>query len=293
MEKSYQEYIENLLIIIKEIYRILKPTGSFWLNIGDSYQDQQLLNLPYQIAIRMQEEQNWILLNTIIRDKVKGAKTQSSTRLATQYELFFHFVKKKSGYYYNADAVRRKPRTVTVKNGTVISAIGVTGVSYKRKIELSKELTQEQKGNALKALNLVLERLQCGDISDFRMIIKGGNQRVTNGDTTMLSGRAKELQEKGFYFLFYNPKGSMLSDVWQILPEDTQSRTTHFAPFPEDIVKTPILLTCPTKGIVLDPFTGTGTTNIVSALLGRKSIGIDRAIEYLKMAKTRCKVQNK
>lgn len=58
MKKSYQEYIENLLIIIKEIYRILKPTGSFWLNIGDSYQDQQLLNLPYRIAIRIQEEQN-------------------------------------------------------------------------------------------------------------------------------------------------------------------------------------------------------------------------------------------
>ena len=119
------------------------------------------------------------------------------------------------------------------------------------------------------------------------MIIKGGNQRVTNGDTTTLSGRAKELQEKGFYFLFYNPKGSMLSDVWQILPEDTQSRTTHFAPFPKDIVKTPILLTCPTKGLVLAPFTGTGTTNIVATLLGRKSIGIDRATEYLKMAKTR------
>ena len=86
-------------------------------------------------------------------------------------------------------------------------------------------------------MNLVLERFQRGDISDFRMIIKEDNQRVTNGNTTMLKGRAKELQEKGFYFLFYNPKGSMLSDVWQILPEDTQGRTTHFAPFPEDLVK--------------------------------------------------------
>lgn len=137
-------------------------------------------------------------------------------------------------------------------------------------------------------MNLVLERLQRGDISDFRMIIKEDNQRVTNGNTTMLKGRAKELQEKGFYFLFYNPKGSMLSDVWQILPEDTHGRTTHFAPFPEDLVKTPILLNCPIKGIVHDPFTGTGTTNVVATLLGRKSIGIDRATEYLEIAKKRC-----
>ena len=85
MEESYQQYIEALLVIIKEIYRILKPTGSFWLNIGDSYQDQQLLNLPYRIAIRMKEEQNGILRNTIIWDKVKGAMTQSSTRLITTF----------------------------------------------------------------------------------------------------------------------------------------------------------------------------------------------------------------
>ncbi|NLZ67830.1 MAG: site-specific DNA-methyltransferase [Spirochaetales bacterium] len=54
-----------------------------------------------------------------------------------------------------------------------------------------------------------------------------------------------------------------------------------------------MLLTCPINGIVLDPFTGTGTNNVVATLLGRKSIGIDRATEYLKIAKTRCKVQNK
>lgn len=101
-----------------------------------------------------------------------------------------------------------------------------------------------------------LERIKKGELADFRMVIKGANQRVTNGDTANLSGRAKELQEKGFYFLFYNPNGSMISDVWQITPEDTQGRKLHFAPFPEDLVKTPIILTCPPNGIVLDPFVG-------------------------------------
>lgn len=53
MEATYQEYINNLLIIINEVYRVLKPTGSFWLNIGDSYKNKQLLNIPYRIAISM------------------------------------------------------------------------------------------------------------------------------------------------------------------------------------------------------------------------------------------------
>ena len=97
---------------------------------------------------------------------------------------------------------------------------------YKRKIELSTELTDEQRKNAFEALDEVLDRVKKGEISDFRMVIKGANQRVTNGNTTNLSGRAKELEEKGFYFLFYNPKGSMISDVWQIVPEDTQDENS-------------------------------------------------------------------
>lgn len=184
--------------------------------------------------------------------------------------------------------MRKKPRSAHVENGAVVSATGVTGVRYKRKIELSTELTEEQRLNAYQALNEVLDRVKNGSLSDFRMVIKGGNQRVTNGDTTNLSGRAKELQEKGFYFLFYNPRGSMISDVWQIIPEDTQGRKLHFAPFPEDLVKTPIVLTCPLNGIVLDPFVGTGTTSYVATQLNRRSIGIDMSQECLELAENRC-----
>ena len=288
LEESYQEYINNLLLITKEIYRVLKPTGSFWLNIGDSYKNKQLLNIPHRVAIKMQDEQKWILRNTVVWDKMKGAMSQSKDSLGCEYEPLFHFVKKKTGYYYNSDAVRKKPRNARIENGAVVSATGVSGVRYRRKIELSTELTEEQRINAYQALEEVLNRIRKGELSDFLMVIKGANQRVTNGDMTNLSGRAKELQEKGFYFLFYNPNGSMISDVWQIIPEDTQGRRLHFAPFPEDLVKTPIVLTCPPNGVVLDPFVGTGTTSYVAAQLKHKSIGIDLAKEYLELAENRC-----
>lgn len=288
LEPTYQEYIEDILKIINEIYRVLKPTGSFWLNVGDSYKNKQLLNIPYRIAIRMQDEQKWILRNTVVWDKMKGSMSNSNDSLGLEYEPLFHFVKNKDGYFYDADSVRRKPRRAQIKNGAVVSATGVNGVRYRRKIELSTELNDEQRSNAYKALDETLDRIKCGELSDFRMVIKGANQRITNGNTANLSGRAKELQEKGFYFLYYNPNGSMISDVWQIVPEDTQGRKLHYAPFPEDLVKTPIILTCPKNGIVLDPFVGTGTTSYVAAQLGRKSIGIDMAREYLEMAVDRC-----
>ena len=72
-------------------------SGSFWLNIGDSYKDKQLLNIPYRVAIRMQDEQQWILRNTVVWDKVKGAMSRSKDSLGCEYEPVFHFVKKKSG----------------------------------------------------------------------------------------------------------------------------------------------------------------------------------------------------
>ena len=118
------------------------------------------------------------------------------------------------------------------------------------------------------------------------MIIKD-QHRATHSDKEQVSGRAKELRDKGFYFLFYNPDGTLPTDVWDIIPEDTQKREKHYAPYPEDLCRIPILATCPENGIVLDPFCGTGTTNKVAYDLNRKSVGIDMSEAYLKLAKGR------
>lgn len=286
LEQDYKEYMASLVSIFMEVYRVLKPTGSFWLNIGDSYKDKNLLNIPWRIAIKLTDN-GWILRNTVIWNKVKGGLDNSTDKLRNIYEPVFHFVKQSKGYYYDIDSVRNSPKSTKVVNGAVVSATGVSGVRYKRKIELSTELTEEQKINAYAELEKILKQVQCGEISDFRMVIKGA-QRTTHSDSEKVSGRAKELREKGFYFLKYNPKGSKPGDIWDIIPEDTQGRKAHFAPYPEDLCKTPIILTCPPSGIVLDPFVGTGTSCLVAEQFGRKSIGIDIADEYLNIARKRC-----
>src|SRR5690606_8388977 len=145
-------------------------------------------------------------------------------------------------------------------------------------------LTDEEKRNAFNELESVLKRIENDELADFRMIIRN-QQRSTHSDSENLSGRAKELKSKGFYFLFYNPNGTMPSDVWDILPEDSQKRKKHYAVFPEDLCKIPILATCPKDGIILDPFCGTGTTMRVAKMFSRKSIGIDISSEYIDIAK--------
>ena len=285
-EVEWSAYISNLLEIFLEIRRILKSTGSLWLNVGDTYHNKSRIGLPWRICLRLMDEQGWILRNDIIWNKIKGGLDNTRDRLANVHEPLFHFVKVARGYYYDVDAIRSAPGKAKVVDGKIVSASGVSGVRYKRQIELSTNLTSKEKTAALEALTYMLNQVAQGELSDFRMIIRG-QQRTTHSDSERVSGRARELNQRGFYFLKFHPEGSKPGDVWDILPEDTQGRQFHFASYPEDLCKIPIIATCPKGGVVVDPFCGTGTTMLVASELGRKSVGIDIVGQYLELAISR------
>jgi hypothetical protein len=201
LEKDYNNYIRNLLNVFKEVYRVLKPAGSFWLNIRDSYQCKNLLGIPWRVALRMCDEQSLILRNSVVWNMVKGAPDNSADKLRNVHGDLFRFVKAKK-YYSDISMARKEPHKAKVQNGAVVSATGVTGVRYKRQIELSAVLSDEQKTSALLALEDILKQVRDGSLGDFRMIIRG-QQCTTHSDSTKVSGRAKELETKGFYFLKY------------------------------------------------------------------------------------------
>ncbi len=288
LEKHYPEYISNLLRVCGEVKRVLKSSGSFWLNLGDSYADKKLLGIPWRTALALTDEQGWVMRNSVVWNKVKGGPDNTKDRLRSVHENIFHLVKSSGGYYYDVDAIRSTPAKTRLVNGAVVSATGVTGVRYKRQVELSTELSEAEKEQALAALERMLADVSSGKVPDFRMIIRG-RQRATHSNSEKLSGRAKELRDKGFYFLKYHPNGSKPGDVWDVMPEDTQRRKAHFAPYPEELCRIPILATCPQGGIVLDPFSGVGSTNLAARNLGRKSIGIDLSAEYIHIAEERCR----
>ncbi|MBI4580148.1 MAG: site-specific DNA-methyltransferase [Planctomycetes bacterium] len=287
LEHTHDAYVESLLQVFQAVHRTLKVSGSFWLNIGDTYLNKCLLGIPWRVALAMLDQQGWVLRNQIVWNKVKGSPDNTDDKLRNVHEPVFHFVKSAKGYYYDIDGIRTAPKKAQVVNGAVVSATGVTGVRYRRQIELSTSLTEHEKSIAYAALEDMLDSVRCGDVADFRMIIRR-QQRTTHSDSEQVSGRARELQQRGFYFLKYHPNGSKPGDVWDILPEDTQKRKTHFAPYPADLCRIPLLATCPPDGLALDPFCGTGTTNLVAMQLGRKSVGIDISPEYISSARERC-----
>ena len=135
LEEHPQMYINNLVEIFSESQRILKPTGSLWVNIGDTYwsgkgrahgvdakqknrrfdrpQDKsgkgpwcvpkQLLLIPHRFAIAMQDE-GWIVRNDNVWHKPAPIPDPTVDRCSLTHEYVFHFVKRKK-YYFDAKAV--------------------------------------------------------------------------------------------------------------------------------------------------------------------------------------------
>jgi len=284
-EGTFRDYVGALVAILGEVCRVLKPSGSLWLNLGDTYRDKGMTGIPWRVALTLIDDHGWILRNDVIWHKIKGGPDSTRDRLRNLHEHVFHLVRERS-YHYDVDAIRAAPRPAVVAGKLVTSASGVTGSRYRRQIETSTALTPEEKLAALTALRRTLEEVRAGRLSDFRMVLRG-EQRVTHSDRLPVSGRARELADRGFYVLRYHPDGAKPGDVWSIVPESTQGRSGHFAPFPEALCRIPILATCPPGGTVLDPFCGTGTTLLAARHLGRSAVGIEISSTYLRMARAR------
>jgi DNA modification methylase len=283
-EPTPEQYVEDLIAELSELPRVLKPTGSLWLNIGDTYLKKNLCGIPWRAALALQQE-GWILRNAVVWDKVKGNPDNAKDKLRDLYEFVFHFVRQRS-YFYDLDLVRNPPAQPTVKNGRVMTATGVSGAKYRRQIERSTVLTDEERTAARVALDDALGRVADGSMPDFRMIIRG-QQRMTHSNVVEVSGRAGEIEKRGFCILPYHAKGSKPGDVWQIIPEDKWRVDKHCAVFPAELCRAPILATCPADGILLDPFVGTGTAVKVATDYGRRAIGVDTSREYLEVAQSR------
>jgi DNA modification methylase len=283
-EPDYKQYIKKLTEIFCEVKRILTSQGSLWLNLGDKYNDKALMGMPWRVALSLMDS-GWILRNDIIWDQMKG--TQScKDRLRDVYEHIFHFVKNKK-YYYEHNEIRihpvRKPKKY---NGELVSATGVSGKKYKKQIEESIALNEDEKAEAMRALGDTLADMEQGVIVDFRMTIRG-QQRTYHSDNQNVSGRAKELATKGYFILRMGANGHIPSDIWRIAPEDTWRADAHYAVFPEELLINPIKATCPANGLVLDPFSGTGSSVCAAVRLNRRGIGIDLSEAYNGIARKR------
>ena len=113
-ENSPKEYISNLLGVFSECYRVLADDGTLWLNLGDKYEDGDLLGMPWRVALTLKEA-GWILRSDIIWYKPNAMPTSVKNRPTTDHEYIFLFVKREN-YFYDIDAIREPHITFTSKS---------------------------------------------------------------------------------------------------------------------------------------------------------------------------------
>lgn len=117
LERHVDQWVEQLVAISAEVRRVLVPTGTFWLNLGDTYssrpsqgaQRKSLLMAPERVAMRLQDS-GWIIRNKIVWAKPNPVPTSIPDRLNCTYEVIYVLARQPK-YFFDLDAIRTPHRS--------------------------------------------------------------------------------------------------------------------------------------------------------------------------------------
>ena len=250
-ENTVSDFVENLCKVFDEVKRILKPTGSCWVNIGDTYDKKRLLQVPSRFEIAMCDR-GWHLRNEIIWSKPNPQPISSKDRFWGNHEKFFWFVKDVKKYYFNRDPILVPQAEISIRR-----------MFSKNNMDKRKDFKATSKeGFAISSSSQ--------DKHYARMREEMGIDKEFNYEELVKSGKCPMRPE---------------FDTWDI-PSVTY-KGAHFAVYPPELIEKPILSCCPEQGIVIDPFMGSGTTGEVAKLNNRKYIGLELNTEYAILANER------
>ncbi len=316
-EEDFNAYIDSLISVFDEVHRILKEDGSCWVNIDDVYCDQSLLCIPDRFKIRM-TERGWICRNEIIWHKPNAMPSSAKTRFNNDYEKMFFFTKRKKYFFQTQYEPFKSPVAKTGRNTTAASKYksneqeaavrqGMTKKRGEKLIFLRKELpTQEEfvgflreratidviaEGSSLKRSKI--EHWFRKDKSGFAFpSVEDWNQIKHlvddwSDEFTEIDRRLTAVTIETDDILKNAHKGRIKRSVWSI--NTRPFKGYHYAAFPEELVRTPILACTHEGGIVLDPFMGSGTTAVVAKKLNRHFVGMDLNESYVEIACERLK----
>ena len=250
-ENTVKDFVENLCKVFDEIHRILKPTGSCWVNIGDTYDKKRLLQVPSRFEIAMCDR-GWHLRNEIIWSKPNPQPISSKDRFWGNHEKFFWFVKDVKKYYFNRDAILVPQAEISI-----------------RRMFSKNNMSKRKDFNATSKEGFAISS-NSQDKHYARMREEMGIDKEFNYEELIKSGKCPTRPE---------------FDTWNI-PSVTY-KGAHFAVYPPELIEKPILSCCPEQGIIIDPFMGSGTTGEVAKLNNRRYIGLELNPEYAILANER------
>jgi DNA modification methylase len=247
LEETPEAYVARLLGVFREVRRVLKPAGTLWLNIGDSYNGSG--------------KANGCDLDNYLQKSNKSAQKTKPTNVKNLkpkdligIPWMMAFALRDAGWYLRQDIVWHKPNPMpsSVKDRCTLAHEYIFLLSKCRKYYYDYKAIMEPAKYA-------------GDNRGAR-----GDARRGTGMNSV-SGRTGELRNK--------------RSVWIVNTKPYKG--AHFATYPEALIVNCVKAGCPPNGMVLDPFFGAGTAGVVARNLGRNYIGIDLSAEYVEIANKR------
>jgi DNA modification methylase len=287
-EATYQEYVDAMVECLREWRRVLRPTGSVFLNIGDTFHNRRLAGIPARVEMAAADD-GWIVRNRIIWAKDGGMPDPAQNRLANRHEYIIH-LSLGHDYYYDlfgysqmfgngtnpGDVWKINPRRhmgehlapfpMELAERAILLACPARvcskcGAPRRRTVERTTDLdpSRPQAKRAMelaKAAGLTSEHLravQATGVSDAGKALKTQNGTGRNAEhVKALAAEAKQVL--GGYFREFT-FAKRVTTGWTACG----CRKRFEA------------------GVVLDPFMGTGTTLEIARKMDRSAIGVDLA----------------
>lgn len=287
LESTPAEFVARLVEVYTEVRRLLKPDGTCWINLGDSYANdgkwggatggkhangnhsatgigrgktftglkpKDLIGIPWRVAFALQES-GWWLRQDIIWSKPNPMPEPANDRCVKAHEYIF-LLTKSARYYFDSYAIATKYQDKT------LTTFGCESKGYG---DGSGGLIKSE--NWARDVSVRKPKDWSTDTTRDHSLKRNRNGVTGSLDDAADSGKANK------------------RSVWTVA---TQSfKEAHFATFPEKLIEPCILAGSRPGGIVYDPFMGSGTTALVSHKLGRKWIGSELNPEYVAIANKR------
>jgi len=301
LEKTPGEFIQVMVDVFREVRRVLRPDGTMWLNLGDSYSGssglgrndagrnftggggniegsgnpgkqgahktnsglkaKDIVGIPWRVALALQAD-GWYLRQDIIWHKPNPMPESCRDRCTKAHEYMF-LLSKSARYHYDQDAIREPV-------GPKGNANGFRGGAYCNGNTDNATLGKRtQSGN-----QKVPTGLDLGPGSHVKSLNGRYSGKHSKADKQSAGRRVIESVKcaRDAGCSHDNPFGPYRNkrSVWTVATHPYKG--AHFATFPPALIEPCILADCPRGGTVLDPFGGSGTTAYVANAYGRKAI---------------------
>ena len=330
LEPTYQMYIDHMMLVMTELKRILKKTGTLFWNMGDSYassggpsrhfgysdpkwdkarngsfeestaydqgiEPKSLMMMPERLALAMIDD-GWILRNKLAWFKRNAMPSSVSDRFSNKWEYVFFFTKSQK-YYFDLDSIRKPMAESSIKR------ISQENIPNQFKSGKSAEFAETDPVNNIpKIMNNMHQKYQqegaykgshSGYINEdgsLRVNLSGANPGDVLFDDTIYDLYTDSSIQDAFIEYMERERPELLMPSILDIPTMPHS-FAHFAVFPETLVDPLVKVGCPTNGIVLDPFAGSGTVGVVAKKQGKSAILTEISPEYAEIIKNRLEIE--